>query len=115
MICPGCDFENPEGARFCNQCGGTLETLGSGRGETNAPGSRFCNQCGAALADAAAKAQRPGLEAAPDSDAPTSFASGRYQVKRLIGEGAKKRVYLVWDERLDHDVAFALIKTEGLA
>jgi class 3 adenylate cyclase/tetratricopeptide (TPR) repeat protein len=35
-------------------------------------------------------------------------------VKRFIGEGAKKRVYLVRDERLDRDVAFALIKTEGL-
>jgi serine/threonine protein kinase/tetratricopeptide (TPR) repeat protein len=45
---------------------------------------------------------------------PTSFASGRYTVKKFLGEGGKKRVYLAHDTLLDRDVAFALIKTEGL-
>ena len=45
---------------------------------------------------------------------PTSFASGRYQVKQFLGEGGKKRVYLAHDTLLDREVAFALIKTEGL-
>ena len=45
---------------------------------------------------------------------PSSFAGDRYQVKRFLGEGGKKRVYLAHDTRLDRDVAFALIKTEGL-
>jgi tetratricopeptide (TPR) repeat protein len=44
----------------------------------------------------------------------TSFANGRYQVKRFLGEGGKKRVYLAHDTLLDRDVAFALIKAEGL-
>ena len=39
---------------------------------------------------------------------------GRYQVRRFLGEGGKKRVYLSHDTKLDRDVAFALIKTEGL-
>jgi serine/threonine protein kinase len=45
---------------------------------------------------------------------PDSFANGRYQVKRFLGEGGKKKVYLAHDTLLDRDVAFALIKTEGL-
>jgi hypothetical protein len=45
---------------------------------------------------------------------PTSFAGGRYQVKRFLGEGGKKKVYLAHDTVLDRDVAFALVKTEGL-
>ena len=45
---------------------------------------------------------------------PTSFSDGRYEVKRFLGEGGKKMVYLAHDNLLDRDVAFALIKTEGL-
>ena len=45
---------------------------------------------------------------------PTSFANGRYEVKRFLGEGGKKKVYLAQDTILDREVAFALIKTEGL-
>ena len=51
---------------------------------------------------------------APRPAQPTSFANGRYEVKRLLGEGGKKRVYLAQDTTLDREVAFALIKTEGL-
>ncbi|MFQ6030094.1 MAG: serine/threonine-protein kinase PknK, partial [Dehalococcoidia bacterium] len=36
------------------------------------------------------------------------------EVKRFLGEGGKKKVYLAHDSLLDRDVAFALIKTEGL-
>ncbi|HEY3115341.1 MAG TPA: AAA family ATPase, partial [Chloroflexota bacterium] len=45
---------------------------------------------------------------------PTAFCGGRYQVKQFLGEGGKKRVYLVHDGQLDRDVAFALLKSEGL-
>jgi len=48
------------------------------------------------------------------SDLPTSFANGRYEVKRFLVEGGKKRGYLAQDTLLDREVAFALIKTEGL-
>jgi len=43
-----------------------------------------------------------------------TFAAGRYQVKRPLGEGSRKRVYLAHDTRLDRPVALALIKTDGL-
>jgi len=35
-------------------------------------------------------------------------------VKKLLGEGGKRKVYLTNDNTLDRDVAFALIKTENL-
>ena len=43
-----------------------------------------------------------------------SFANGRYEVKHLLGEGGKKKVYLAHDTLLDREVAFALIKNEGM-
>ena len=45
---------------------------------------------------------------------PASFVDGRYQVTDFLGKGGRKQVYLAHDTRLDRDVAFALIKTEGL-
>jgi len=45
---------------------------------------------------------------------PAGFAAGRYTVRRLLGEGSRKRVYLAHDTRLDREVALAVIRTEGL-
>jgi hypothetical protein len=56
-----------------------------------------------------------GLKPAPTpAPQPASFADGRYVVKRFLGEGGKKKVFLAHDTLLDRDVAFAIIKTEGL-
>ena len=54
------------------------------------------------------------IAASAQAPEPSSFASGRYEVRRFLGEGGKKRVYLCHDERLDREVGFSLIKTEGL-
>ncbi len=56
----------------------------------------------------------PTPAAARSNVQPTSFANGRYEVKRFLGEGGKKKVFLAQDTLLDREVAFALIKTEGL-
>ncbi|HXI89357.1 MAG TPA: protein kinase [Blastocatellia bacterium] len=45
---------------------------------------------------------------------PTSFASGRYLVRRPLGQGGQKKVYLARDDRLDRDVVIALLKTDQL-
>ena len=45
---------------------------------------------------------------------PMTFGSGRYVVKRLLGEGAQKTVYLVHDTQLGRDCALSLLKTEEL-
>ncbi len=38
---------------------------------------------------------------APRPAQPTSFANGRYEVQKFLGEGGKKRVYLAHDTILD--------------
>ena len=45
---------------------------------------------------------------------PKTFASGRFVVQRLLGEGGQKTVYLARDTQLNRDVAIAAIKTHGL-
>jgi len=58
-------------------------------------------------------ATRPSHAAMP-SRQPASFANGRYQIRQLLGEGGKKKVYQAHDGILDRDVALAVIKSEGL-
>src|SRR5207249_4117094 len=70
----------------------------------NRDGARFCDSCGAPLNVASAD---PTVE-------PLSFADGRYEVIRFLGEGARKRVFLAKDCKLDREVALAVVKTEGL-
>ncbi len=113
MICSGCGQENRAGRKFCAGCGSPLSLVCGSCGATNEPGERFCGQCGRPLGEeAAAPARTP--SPAPSPALPASFADGRYRVKGFLGEGGRKRVYLAHDTKLDRDVAFALIKTEGL-
>ena len=49
MECPKCQFDNPEGAGFCNECGSPLDITCPKCGKANPPGSKFCNSCGQKL------------------------------------------------------------------
>jgi tetratricopeptide (TPR) repeat protein len=109
MKCPKCQAENPDSVKFCGECGQPLhaELACPSCGHKNPGGTKFCHECGRSLVE-------PARETGPQTPEPTSFANGRYEVKKFLGEGGKKKVYLVHDTLLDRDVAFALIKTEKL-
>lgn len=106
MQCPRCQTENPEKAKFCKKCGQLFHTelICNRCHHSNPADSEFCIECGQPLTQAS-----PAVTPSP-IPVPTSFANGRYQVKKFLGEGGKKKVYLVHDSLLDRDVAFALIK-----
>ena len=91
------DPDNKDAGQFIAAAGRNLSRTGS---------------AGASGADSPADSQTP--VTVPSAPQPTSFSNGRDQVKRFLGEGGKKRVYLAQDTLLDREVAFALIKTEGL-
>ncbi|MFH1294063.1 MAG: adenylate/guanylate cyclase domain-containing protein, partial [Pseudomonadota bacterium] len=46
MKCPKCQFENPEDAKFCVECGGILELTCPNCGFNNSPSFKFCAECG---------------------------------------------------------------------
>src|SRR6185436_13782468 len=104
MPCPSCGESNRPERLFCGRCGAKLPRTCPACASPNEPDERFCGRCGVALDGA--NAGRPAM--------PASLAGGRYELRRLLGEGGKKRVYLATDTRLERDVAIALIKTEGL-
>ncbi len=82
---------------ICAQCGAA-----------NRDKARFCDECGSQLEEAST----PESTALPPALA--AIANGRYELRSLLGEGGKKRVYLARDSLLDREVALALIKSEGL-
>jgi hypothetical protein len=49
MRCPACAFENPNGTKFCGECGAPLKSKCASCGFENAPAMKFCGECGAAL------------------------------------------------------------------
>ncbi len=114
MQCTACGRENPDDARFCAGCGTRLarEVTCAHCGKENPSDASFCVECGSEISATGAPATS--VDRSTAQPQPTSFASSRYEVKRFLGEGGKKRVYLAHDAQLDRDVAFALIKTEGL-
>ncbi|MBI2914014.1 MAG: protein kinase, partial [Chloroflexi bacterium] len=114
MACPSCGSENRDDATFCGECGCALvaEWVCPACRRNNPRGRKFCDACGHRLGDAPPSGPPPTPQ--PSPALPTSFAGGRYQVQRFLGEGGRKRVYLAHDTKLDRDVAIAVIKTEGL-
>jgi class 3 adenylate cyclase len=112
MLCSSCNHDNREGQRFCTKCGATLTLVCSSCGAGAEPNETFCGACGKPLAADPGADRTPTPQ--PSPVLPASFAGGRYTVKGFLGEGGRKKVYLAHDEKLDRDVAVAVIKTEGL-
>ena len=50
MKCPKCQAENPEGIKFCGDCGTKLERICPSCKFLNPPSFKFCGECGQSLA-----------------------------------------------------------------
>src|SRR5262249_4780373 len=49
MRCASCGFENPEGAKFCEECGTPFVRICPSCGQQARPTAKFCPECGTAL------------------------------------------------------------------
>jgi class 3 adenylate cyclase len=110
--CPHCSGSNPETAKFCGHCGAKLgrAVVCAACGAQNDHSQRFCHECGAALQPTTA----PVAVAPPGRRMPKTFAGGRYEVLRFLGEGGRKRVYLAQDTLLHREVAVSAFKSEDV-
>ena len=68
MNCPNCGTDNPERAKFCMSCGGSLTPSCPSCGAENPSGARFCIECGTDLGTGAAPRQEPPAATAPPEE-----------------------------------------------
>jgi class 3 adenylate cyclase/tetratricopeptide (TPR) repeat protein len=122
--CPACGQATRPGASFCPACGAELQIPCPTCGTPAVASSRFCDSCGQTLTGATDAGEGPrgpapatlpaDKPAGGQAGLPASFAGGRYQIRRFLGEGGRKRVYAAYDTALRREVALATVKTEGL-
>ncbi|MGH2922931.1 MAG: zinc-ribbon domain-containing protein, partial [Solirubrobacterales bacterium] len=81
-------------------------------GNANREGAKFCDSCGAPLQDPAEPEATEPAQPLP-ADVPERIAGGRYHLRRFLGEGARKLVYLADDTAAGREVAVARFDTAG--
>ena len=93
MKCPKCQFDNPEGSKFCNECGNKLELVCPECGKVNPLGSKFCNECGHDL-------RKPKEVPPVDYDQPQSYTpkhlADKILTTRTSVEGERKLVTVLF-------------------
>src|SRR5262245_23923131 len=99
MHCPSCGFENPEGLKFCNDCGTPLRIPCVQCGFVNQPQAKFCGECGTPLT-----AQTSASAAAPPPS-PLRYTPGYLAEKLLTShsalEGERKQVTVLFADLKD--------------
>jgi class 3 adenylate cyclase/predicted ATPase len=90
MHCAKCGAENPEGKKFCGDCGAPLTNLCPKCGADNPAGKRFCGECGGPLgasADRTApkKSDEPQIQLA-QTTAPENLQGERKTVTALFAD-----------------------------
>jgi class 3 adenylate cyclase len=98
MHCPSCGFENPEGLKFCNECGAPLRMPCAQCRFMNQPQAKFCGACGAALSPRTQASTAPFLSSRPYEPLrypPVHLAEKILQSKAAL-EGERKQVTVLF-------------------
>lgn len=111
MNCPACGRENPDGAKFCNQCAGPLPLRCLKCGTSNPAESRFCNGCAAPLTAGSTtlstRTNEPKVQVNPEQFDSSSAPDGERKTVTALFADIKGSMELMED--LDPEEARAII------
>jgi len=85
MRCASCGFENPEGLKFCNECGTSLKRRCTQCGFENAPQAKFCGECGTPLTGQSPDSRLPSQSPSPER--PRRYTP-KHLAERIMAERA---------------------------
>src|SRR5262249_56757556 len=97
VSCPSCGHINRPDRRHCTACGTKLAAACPRCGFQSAPGEKFCGGCGTSLTPETVRSEPAPVTATT----PSAVGGGRYHVRRLVGPGGEKRVYVAHHTRLE--------------
>lgn len=92
MLCPQCGFDSPDGARFCQECGGALSRRCDGCNAALPPGAKFCVECGRPAGTAGVSSLSTPT---PSTYAPRHLAEKILRSKSSL-EGERKQVTVLF-------------------
>src|SRR5262245_6849831 len=93
MRCGSCGFENPEGLKFCNECGTALIRRCPQCGFRNAPQAKFCGECGTTLAQqSSVPSAHPPVSYTPSHLAERILAEQSAMETRALPDGERKTI-----------------------
>ena len=85
MQCTQCEFENPEGLKFCGECGAPLKSRCPQCGFDNPPRFKFCGECGTPLTE---QSRVRSLASRVPSPPPPRSYTPRHLAERILAEQA---------------------------
>jgi len=110
MQCPACGQDNPDGMKFCGECGTPLKNRCPQCGFENPPKFKFCGECGTPLAGQS-KVQGLKSKVEDSSDPRPVSYTPRHLAERILAEQAAMEARGIPDgERKTITALFADIK-----
>jgi class 3 adenylate cyclase len=114
MDCPACGHENPDGAKFCNQCAKPLPLSCPKCGASNPAGSKFCNACAVPLTSTSQSSKtkitepiHSEIQIRPEQIDPSSAPDGERKTVTALFADIKGSMELMED--LDPEEAQAIV------
>src|SRR5262245_20089083 len=92
MLCESCGFENPEGMKFCEQCGTKLVRACPNCGQQVRPTAKFCGECGTTLTSPAGTSPLVPHDSQP---APSPLPTAR-TVERAVPEAERRQLTVMF-------------------
>jgi class 3 adenylate cyclase/tetratricopeptide (TPR) repeat protein len=111
MKCPNCHAQNPEGMKFCGQCGAQLERICSKCNFSNPPQFKFCGECGQDLTQP--PSAHPIDYSQPESYTP-KFLADKILTTRSSIEGERKLVTVLFADVANYTSISEKLDPEGI-